>query len=63
MSLKFITIETNVLTEYPRNVSLEYNTETKTVYLLGMLSHNTQIVIDQKLVDQLQEIINDINKQ
>jgi hypothetical protein len=57
MTLKFIKIETEVLTDYPRDVTLEYNTNTKMVHLLGALKHNTQIIIDQRLVDDLQSIV------
>ena len=40
----------------PRNVTLHFHDGETT--LLGNLEHNTKIVIDQALVDQLQKIVN-----
>ena len=45
----------------PRNVTLWVNPD-KTVSLLGNLPHGTHIIVDQKLVDDLQALVNTINE-
>ncbi len=55
--LKFVTIQTK--NHDDRNVTLSYggNGAWNEVKLLGELAHGTQIVINQKLVDDLQKIV------
>jgi len=63
--MKFITVKTFSPTPYhqeQRNVTLAYSDKFNDTVLLGSLEHNTQIIIDQELVNSLQEIVNDINK-
>lgn len=40
-----------------RNVTIKYDKDDNTIILLGVLPHLTQLVIDQRLVDKLQEIV------
>lgn len=55
--LKFITMRTiDTNGENIRNVTIAYS-RTAT-YILGNLEHGTLLVIDQKLVDQLQKLVN-----
>lgn len=44
-----------------RNVTLWLNPD-RTVSLLGNLPHGTTVIVDQKLVDDLQALVNTINK-
>lgn len=56
MELKYITLHTitpNIGIE--RNVTIAYGKYQS--FLLGNLEHNTALLIDQKLVDQLQELV------
>lgn len=61
--LKFVEIETVKENEGSRSVSLSYNWKSKPekIILLGNLSHNTQIVVNQELVDNLQKIVDYLN--
>jgi len=66
--MKFITIKTISLssdsTKESRSVSLAYDYagNPNSVYLLGSISHNTELVIDQELVDNLQILVNEMPK-
>ena len=46
---------------FERNVTLWMNKD-NTVSLLGNLEHGTKIIVDQTLVDDLQKLVNEINK-
>jgi len=57
MELKYITIHTiTPNTSDERNVTIAYGKYQ--AFLLGCLEHNTTLLIDQRLVDQLQELVN-----
>ena len=64
--MEYVTLKTNTVktfyTQYtePRNVTLAYDEKYNTVVLLGCLLHNTQLEINQELVDDLQELVNQI---
>lgn len=61
--MKFITIHTiTPNTDDRRSVTLSYSTKDGRVYLLGNLLHNTEIMIDQTLVDELQSLINEMKQ-
>lgn len=45
-----------------RNVTLFCSSVRPTVVLLGNLAHNTELVIDQELIDQLQARLNEMNQ-
>jgi DeoR/GlpR family transcriptional regulator of sugar metabolism len=60
--MEFITVKTVLKNNEARNVTLAYSNKFNDVYLLGNLEHNTQVIIDQELVDDLQKIVNDMNK-
>jgi hypothetical protein len=49
----FVTIKT---ADNGRKVTIQY--DKSGAYLLGTLKHNTRLVIDQKLVDDLQKVVN-----
>ena len=61
--LNFVTIETITEKGEDRNVSLAYgwNKNPEEVNLLGNLPHMTQIIINQKLVDDLQKVVDYLN--
>ena len=69
MATHFVTIYTNTISDdryshkEPRNVTLAYNRKEGIVYLLGNLEHNTQIVVDQELVNNLQFIVDEMKKE
>jgi hypothetical protein len=58
MATHFVAIHTKtpVLNDN-RNVTLSYNTETGQTFLLGNLLHNTEIEVNQQLVDDLQFLV------
>lgn len=57
MELKYITMRTiTPNTSDERNVTIAYGKYQ--TFLLGCLEHNTTLLIDQRLVDQLQELVN-----
>jgi len=62
--MEYVTLKTNTVktfyTQYtePRNVTLAYDKKYNTVVLLGNLEHNTQLEINQELIDGLQSLIN-----
>jgi len=64
MSARSITLktytQTSCDTKEPRNVTIWYSPAHNEFSLLGGLPHGTELVIDQKLVNQLQELLNDI---
>jgi hypothetical protein len=39
-----------------RNVTISYSSSMDEIRLLGMLQHNTELIIDQQLIDGLQRI-------
>ena len=54
----YVTVKTlNEKGQNERNVTLAFDYITGETSLLGNLPHNTTIVINQKLVDKLQEIV------
>lgn len=56
--LTFVTVQTLNIFGDNRNVTLSYSSKNDMVTLLGNLPHGTKIIINQKLVDDLQEIVN-----
>lgn len=54
--LECVTIETKTTKEDDRNVTLWINRD-GSISLLGGLEHGTKIVIDQKLVNALQRLV------
>jgi hypothetical protein len=60
--LKFVRIKTETGETDPqfkyRHVNLAYDGEE--VWLMGALKHNTIIVVNQELVDDLQALVNEI---
>lgn len=63
MTLKFVTLHTltrlNQEARDPRNVTIAYDTKLKEFSLLGGLEHNTILLIDQKILDDLQKILDE----
>lgn len=67
MELRFVDVKTLTLpgnTEEIRVVSLAYagNLNPEYAQLLGGLNHGSLIIVDQKLVDDLQKIVNFIEE-
>ena len=60
MTLKFVTLKTTHKdsngNNEDRNVTIAY--EKYMAYLLGGVAHNTTLIIDQELVDNLQKLVN-----
>ena len=56
--MKFVTVQTiTPNTDDQRNVTLSLGKDNR-VYLLGNLLHNTTIIVDQELVNNLQKLVN-----
>jgi hypothetical protein len=57
----FVTVPTKNGNE-ERNVSLAYSAKYNEVTLLGNLEHNTSILVDQKLADEIQHLVDLVSK-
>ena len=66
MTVKFVTLQTFTKTSSDtkdaRNVTICYSPAYDEFTLLGSLQHGTELVINQKLIDDLQELINEIGE-
>ena len=61
--MQYITVKTvNRQGENERNVTIAMGKDKKP-YLLGNLPHATNLIVNQKLIDDLQVLVNLINKQ
>jgi len=67
MSIKFVTLQTftkiDDITEDKRNVTIAYSPARDEFSLLGNLPHATRLVINQKLVNDLQQLLDEIEKE
>ena len=56
--IKFATIRTLTENGNTRNVTLSYSTKDNNFTLLGNLPHGTKILLDDKLINDLSELLN-----